>query len=172
MDIWSNKYNVIAIDPPWPISKIKRDVRPNQVSMDYPVMSVEDICNLDIKGIADSKCILFLWAINQYLDIALDLISYWGFKFHILITWDKQNGMCLYGFHRRTEFVLVGFKGSMDIYPKRKAMPTIITESSWGRHSVKPNIFYQWAETFGDRRIDMFARKERLGWDVWGNEVL
>jgi len=38
-------------------------------------------------------------------------------------------------------------------------------------HSRKPDIFYEWAETFGDKRIDMFARNKRNGWDVWGNEV-
>jgi len=172
MDIWSNRYNVIVVDPPWDIGKIVRNVRPNQgPTLDYPTMSIEEICNLDIRGIADDSCVLFLWTINQYLDVALDILSYWGSKFHLLITWDKQNGMCLFGFHRRTEFVLVGFKGRIEMYPHRKAMPTLISESSWGKHSVKPDIFYQWAEMFGEKRVDIFARRQRLGWDVWGNEV-
>jgi len=172
MDIWNNKYDVIVIDPPWDIGKIIRKVRPKQgPTLDYPTMSIGEIASLEIKKIATDDCVLFLWTINQYLGTAIDLVSFWGFRFHLLITWDKQNGMCLFGFHRRTEFVLVGFKGKIEMYPHRKAMPTIITESSWGKHSVKPDIFYQWAETFGDKKVDLFARRQRPGWDCWGNEV-
>ena len=34
------KYRTIVIDPPWEIEKIQREVRPNQIEMDYPTMSV------------------------------------------------------------------------------------------------------------------------------------
>src|ERR1035437_8099189 len=31
-------FETIVIDPPWPMAKIERDVRPNQVEFDYPTM--------------------------------------------------------------------------------------------------------------------------------------
>lgn len=34
------KYDVIVIDPPWPMEKIERDCRPNQHAFDYPTMDV------------------------------------------------------------------------------------------------------------------------------------
>ena len=36
-------YRTIVIDPPWPVQKILRDVRPNQDVFDYPTVTVEDI---------------------------------------------------------------------------------------------------------------------------------
>jgi hypothetical protein len=32
-------YETIIIDPPWPMTKIERDVRPNQEGFDYPTMN-------------------------------------------------------------------------------------------------------------------------------------
>jgi len=39
----SGVYDVIVIDPPWPMEKIERDVRPNQVAFDYPTMSEDEL---------------------------------------------------------------------------------------------------------------------------------
>lgn len=56
------------------------------------------------------------------------------------------------------------------MYPKGKAIPTVFTGKS-NRHSEKPDEFYQMIEPMGSKRLDVFARKERKGWDVFGNEV-
>ena len=57
----NKKYQIIVIDPPWEIQKISKRVRPNQIDMDYPMMSLKEISGLPINQIADDKCILFLW---------------------------------------------------------------------------------------------------------------
>ena len=167
----NKKYNVITIDPPYPIKKILRKVRPNQKkNLDYPTMSLEEIKALPIHSISEENSVCFLWTIQKYLKEAFDILECYGFKYQRIITWDKKNGMCLFGFHHRTEFTLFGYKGKLEIYPHKKAMPTIIIEYC-NVHSRKPNIFYKWAETFGDKRIDIFAREKREDWDVWGDEV-
>ena len=61
-------------------------------------------------------------------------------------------------------------KGKM---PKAKRIDT-----TWwnvkrtANHSKKPEFFQDLIETVSDApRLEMFARREREGWDVWGNEV-
>lgn len=164
------KYQVIYVDPPWQVKKIKRAVRPNQTHMDYPMMSLNDIKALPIQDISEARSVCFLWTTHAYLPHTFDVLKEWGFKYQRTITWDKHNGMCLFGFHHRTEFLLFGYKGKIDMYPRRKAFPTLI-EGKSARHSAKPLEARDWIAPFGDRRIELFARERVEGWDAWGNEV-
>ena len=166
------KYQIIYADPPWNVKKVIRKVRPNQGDMDYPTMSLSEIKNLGInlRQYLDDNCKLFLWATQAYLPHAFDVMKEWGFKYQRTITWDKQNGMCLFGFHHRTEFLLSGYRGKIKIYPRQKAFPTIVVAKS-PRHSEKPQVFRDLIEPFGEPRLELFARKKVEGWDCWGNEV-
>lgn len=164
-------YSVVYADPPWPVKKIVRKVRPNQTAeLDYPTMPVEEIEKLPVSSICREDCTLWLWTTHAYLRKAFAVMDSWGFKYQRAITWDKQNGMCLFGFHHRTEFLLFGYKGRLEMYPRRKAVPTIVTAKS-ERHSSKPNIFRDLISTFGEPRIELFARDKVSGWDHWGNFV-
>lgn len=164
------KYAVIYADPPWDIKKSQRKSRPNQVSMDYPVMSLDAIKSLPVESLAEDDSVLFLWTIQSYLPKAFDVMEAWGFKYQRVITWDKQNGMCWHGFHQRTEFLLFGYKGKIDPFPKRKAFPTLV-QAKTDRHSKKPQIFRDLISPFGVPRIELFAREKADGWDSWGNEI-
>ncbi len=166
----NKKYQIIYADPPWPVKKILRKVRPNQVEMDYPTMSVEDIKALPVASLADDNASLFLWTTHKFLPVSFEVMTAWGFKYQRTITWDKQNGMCLFGFHHRTEFLLFGYKGKIQMYPERKAIPTLIVANS-PRHSEKPAVIRSMIEVFGMTRLELFARQKVAGWDCWGNEV-
>ena len=171
------KYQIIVADPPWEIKKIIKRVRPNQVNMDYPMMTLEQIKALPINTISDDNCMLFLWTIDKYLYDSKSVLEAWGFKYHLTMAWDKTNGLAMYGFNRQTEFILVGFKGKFDAYPARKTIRTSFTAKS-PYHSAKPDLFYEMLDVLPyNPRIDIFARRERKGilikskWDCWGNEV-
>ncbi len=69
-----------------------------------------------------------------------------------------------------TEFLLLGRKGKM---PNVKRIDT-----TWwnvkrtNKHSKKPEFFQELIETVSDApRLEMFARRKRVGWDIWGNEL-
>jgi N6-adenosine-specific RNA methylase IME4 len=72
-------YNVIVIDPPWPIEKIQRDCRPNQIDMDYEVMNLDQIESMKIPAAED--CHVWLWTTHKYLPAAFALLNTWGLKY-------------------------------------------------------------------------------------------
>lgn len=168
------KYQIIVIDPPWQVKKIQNKQRPNQVEMDYPMMSIDDIKKMPIKGIADENCWLFLWTTQKYLWESKSILEHWGFHHKLTMVWEKtygrSAGMALYGFRWNAEFILVGVLGKKDMFPKSKLIPAVFQAENI-RHSQKPDKFYTMIEPLGENRIDIFARQKRLGWDVWGNEV-
>lgn len=165
------KYSVIYADPPWPVKKIIRKSRPNQkLSLDYKTMTLDDIINYPVLNMSEENCCLFLWTTHAFLPKSFFVMEKWGFKYQRTIVWDKGNGMCLFGFHHRTEFLLFGYKGKIEMYPKRKAFPTVIFAKS-KRHSHKPQIFRDLIEPFGETRIELFARERVFGWDAVGDEL-
>ena len=164
------KYKVIVVDPPWKLKKANRKVRPNQKYMDYKMMSLKEIKDLPIEILADENSVLFLWVINKYIFEAKDILEGWGFNYHLVMAWDKGNGMPMFRFRRQTEFVVVGFKGKHPIFPNGKLIPTSFSFKS-KKHSAKPDEFYKMIEVFNGPRIDIFARQRHEGFDAWGDEV-
>jgi N6-adenosine-specific RNA methylase IME4 len=171
------KYQIIVVDPPWEIKKIIKKVRPNQINMDYPMMPLNEIKKLPINDISNDKCIIFVWTIDKYLYQTPEILKEWGFNYHLTMSWDKTNGMAMFGFNRQTEFIVVGLKGKHEAYPSRKTIRTSFTAKS-EYHSHKPDEFYIMLDELPyNPRIDIFARNKRNNiliknnWDVWGNEV-
>jgi N6-adenosine-specific RNA methylase IME4 len=170
----NKKYDIIVIDPPWPIKKITTKQRPNQTHMDYKLMTVYDIAALNIASLAKDKSYCFLWTIQKYLFNTKEILEGWGFNHLLTMGWKKEygrsSGMALYGFRWNLEFILVGTKGKFPALPKQKLVKACFSAVNEG-HSKKPDDFYNSIAHLGKDKIDMFARKERDGWDVWGDEV-
>ena len=167
------KYRTILADPPWKLQSMSRTAWKvnSPLSDKYPVMDLKQIKNLSVQLLADDDCSLFLWCTHSTLGKALEVMRCWGFKYHCVITWDKKSGFSLWGFHRRTEMLLYGWIGKININQKGKYIPTIVTETKT-KHSSKPEIIYQLLESNTRKpRIELFAREKHEGWDVWGNEV-
>ncbi len=168
------KYQIIVVDPPWKVKKIANRQRPNQVEMDYSMMSIDEICRLPIADIADEDCWCFLWTTQKYLWDSKSILEGWGFNHLLTMVWEKtygkSAGMPLYGFRWNGEFILVGTKGKKTMFPKTKLIPAVFSAENI-RHSQKPQRFYDLVEPLGETRIDIFARSKRKGWDVWGDEV-
>ena len=74
-------------DPPWPErggGKVKRGA-----DRHYPLMSVKAICELPVARLFQENAHLYLWATNNYLPAALEVMAVWGFRYVSTITWGK-----------------------------------------------------------------------------------
>ena len=170
-------YEVLVIDPPWPIDGYQRPARPDQgVDAPYPKMSIEDIIDLEIPALPQS--IVFLWTTNKFVLDAISTIESWEFDYRYTMIWSKRTkgnkptGMSLPGGPtHNAEFIIVGTRGGF----KFETTKQFWVLNSWpvGEHSEKPDAFYELVERVcgSDNRIDMFARKERKGWKAWGLEA-
>jgi len=167
----AGKYRTIVIDPPWPIEKIERDVRPNQITIDYPTMTLEEIRDkVNVSGMAfEDGCHVYLWVTHKHLPDGLWLFREWGVNYQCLLTWVKNVGITPYSWMYSTEHVLFGRIGSLQLLQlgKRLDFAAKVRE-----HSRKPEIFYEIVkEVSPEPRIDMFAREPHGGFETWGNET-
>jgi N6-adenosine-specific RNA methylase IME4 len=171
LPIVEGKYGTIVIDPPWPIEKIERDVRPNQVAFDYPIMSEQELAAFPVADMAADDCHLFCWTTQKSLPVAFRLLDAWGFRYVFTMVWHKPGGFQPIGLAQYNgEFVLYGRRGS-PAFAETKAFPCVFCAER-REHSRKPDEFYEMIKrvTF-DGRIDVFSRELRDGFDQFGNET-
>lgn len=177
----SKKYKIIYADPPWSFNNKKTGgSMKSGASAQYDTMSLDKLKNLDVESLCDDDCVLIMWWVGSQPVEAVELCKSWGFKFSNMtgFVWDKLTvkGNPHFGMGHSTrasvECALIGYRGKLKNIIKshsvrsRHSLPV-------GRHSQKPNKFRKLCvELCGDvPRLEMFARQQTDGWDVFGNEV-
>lgn len=173
------KYKTIYADPPWWETgggKIKRGA-----DRHYPLMKTVDICTLQVNGehvshLAEDNAHLYLWTTNNFLSDALRVMDHWGFEYKTMITWVKEGRPGLGQYYRGlTEHCLFGVRGVLPYRQTsegKRAQGITAFTAPRGEHSEKPEEMRRMIERVSaGPYIELFARREAPGWDVWGNEV-
>jgi len=159
-------WNVIVIDPPWPIAG-GYDPQGRRAANPYPTMSIEDIRAITLPATDD--CVLWLWVTNLNMHDGLHILEHWGFELRNIMTWAKPSfgiGRWLRG---QTEHCLLATRGN-PLFTAESA--STLLQAARTEHSAKPDAFYVMVEQVcHGRKLDYFSRKHRDGWDSYGDEA-
>lgn len=180
---WPTKnYGTIVADPPWPLrgGKNGKAAYSKTMSADtqYPLMSFKQIRELRVLDVAMPDSHLYLWAVSMYLPEALEVMRVWGFRYVTNRVWYMDDDSVGLGQYYRTkhQLCLFGVRGqppyARDGDGKRPCVDSAFPHARMG-HSRKPWDVHEGAELVSPGpRIELFARRQRKGWDSWGNELL
>lgn len=158
--------STILANPPWDCLQVGGN---RGAVHQYELLPVEEIARLPVSGLAAANAHLWLWVTNASLFAGAAVMEAWGFTYRSILTWVKPRfGMGQY-LRTQTEHLLLGTRG--------RAPVLFRGQGSWfyapvQEHSHKPEEQYAIIERLSPGPyLELFARRPRLGWEVWGNEV-
>jgi N6-adenosine-specific RNA methylase IME4 len=164
-------YGVIYADPPWSF-KAYSDLSGLDSAADqhYPCLETAEIAALPVPAADDA--VLFLWSTVPHLPEALEVLRAWGFTYKSAMFWNKPREALGSWTRNSVEILLIAARGTIPAPAPGEGPPQLI-EAPRGRHSEKPEVFAEHIERLFPNvpKLEMFARKARPGWDVWGNEA-
>lgn len=170
------KYRIIYADPPWQYGGEQHGSGAAQdtvLETHYGTMTIDQICQMDVSGMAADDSVLFLWATVPLLREGLRVMEAWGFDYKTHFVWDKVLHNVGHYNSVRHELLLVGGRGRS--VPDVAELADSVYSEERTEHSRKPEWFRQWIDSHytGGARIELFRRGVApAGWTVSGNEVI
>lgn len=182
------KYKIIYADPPWDYGgkmqydrttikdeniDFKKEIFISSSRFKYPTLKLKQLKELDVAAIADEDCLLFMWTTGPQFANSIELGKAWGFEYKtVAFVWDKRIHNPGRYTLSQTEFVIVFKKGKI---PTPRGVRNIrqLVSILRGKHSEKPEeIILNITKMFPvQEKIELFARKNYVGWDNWGLEI-
>ena len=179
------RYACLLGDPPWPFATYNGPKVPQRAEeQHYATMTIGEIAALPVAEITAPDAVLFLWFTWPVLEGALEIIDAWGFTYKTCaFAWLKADVSTIdlfpdpkladmtlgYWTRANSEVCLLATRGK----PKRLSAGVrqgIIEPRR--QHSRKPDCVHGRIERLvGGPRLELFARQQRPGWDVAGNDV-
>ena len=169
------KYRIIYADPPWQYGDTREGLEGwegTAAESHYPTMSIVELCALSILPIVANEAVLFIWVTSPLLAECWPVIEAWGFKYKASFVWDKKRPN--FGNYNsvRHELLLICTRGSC-LPDGENGVDSVQVLERMARHSEKPIEFVEIIESMykTGRKVELFSRAKREGWDSWGNEV-
>ena len=136
-------------------------------------MSLEEICALPVGRVCHDRCDALLWSPTPMLEQALSVIRAWGFEYRNRVRLGQaadaeQGNIC--GSVTSTCSLLVV---AICQHPRQPTVPTRSSRLRAESTAASRTMLYALIERmYPDLpRIELFARREREGWDRWGKEA-
>ena len=188
-----NHYRVILADPPWRYLTWSEKGAGKSPDNHYQTMTLDEIKALPIRDIAAKDCVLFMWVIDSHVELAMEVVKAWGFKYKTVgFYWAKTNKdgsfftgtghwtranpehafECYLGDgNEEAERCFLATTGKPGRRQEGKNVPRLIV-SPRREHSRKPDETHDRIERLVDGPyLELFARADKEGWTVWGNET-
>ena len=165
-------FDIVVADPPWKFSS-NSVAKPGRNAMrHYPCMSDMEICALPVETWVGRDALLFLWTTAPMLERSMAVYKDWGFKYVSQLIWIKDKVGTGFWVRNRHEIVLIAKRGKFPC-PKPAPFGDSVITGQQREHSRKPEALQNqidiiWPHT---RKLEMFARRARPGWTVWGNQI-
>lgn len=178
--IGDKKYKTILADPPWQFQNRTGKMAPEHKRLSrYETMKLSEIIDLPVSRIVEDTAHLYLWVPNALLPDGLLVMQAWGFQYKSNLIWHKirkdggsdGRGVGFY-FRNVTEIILFGVRGknARTLAHGRRQVNFMAAQKR--EHSRKPDEQYDVIEACSPGPyLELFARGERAGWDVWGNQA-
>ena len=173
-------YRTIYADPPWQFQNRTGKVAPEHKRLKrYETMSLDEIKRLPVSEAAGEKSHLYLWVPNALLPEGLEIMKAWGFEYKTNIIWEKVRtdgqpdgrGVGFY-FRNVTEILLFGIHGKNNRTLQAGRSQVNLIRSIKREHSRKPDEIIPIIEACSSGPyLELFARGDRPGWDMWGNQA-
>lgn len=177
----TGRYRTIVADPPWDypggVSAGGTPGKPvTSYELPYSSMTLDEIKALRVSDVALDDAWLALWTTNRYLVHAFNVLDAWGFTYRQCLVWHKLGPSPFGGTWapNGAEFLLAAARGNPPV-KARWPEPSVITTNRMGAgsHSRKPEVWMDLVEHCCDGPyLEMFSRRNRLGWDTWGDQAL
>jgi N6-adenosine-specific RNA methylase IME4 len=167
-------YDIAVIDPPMPFETWSAKGQGKSPSRHYRMMTLAEIEALPVRELLYKDAVVLLWGQGCRLHQHMALLTAWGVTFKTEIAWRKvtRNGKPHWGTGKwarnQHDPILLGTVGKPHCFALPSCFDGIVRE-----HSRKPDEFYRMLveKTPGLRRVDVFARERRDGFDCWGDEL-
>lgn len=165
------RYGVIVADPPWPYDV---PVGRGAIKHQYKTMTMAEIWAMPVSKLASDDCALFLWGTWPKLPQVLTTCFQWGFEYVTGLPWIKMSNSTSisYGIGHWvrgcSEFIFIGKRGNVSP-PRLEGFLGLLSPNL--QHSRKPDSVHEIAEALPGPYLELFARRPRPGWDVFGNDI-
>ncbi|CAN7583178.1 MT-A70 family methyltransferase [Devosia sp. LjRoot16] len=170
------KFGVILTDDEWEHRAWSDAGLGKAPANHYPVSSLDELKKRDVVSLAAPDCALLMWSTAPHLAQAIELMAHRGFEYKTCSIWKKiypgDGHGTGYWFWIDHEILLVGTRGNPPA-PAPGTQWRSVIEAPVGRHSEKPEIFYELIEAYFPTlpKIELNAREKREGWARWGYEA-
>lgn len=156
----------------------------------YDVMTFDRIKALPVGDLFADDAAIFMWVIQAMLPEAFELVESYGFKLNtVAFYWfkmlpsqeeqprlfmsneDMKMGM---GYHTRAEVEQCWLATRGKGYKRQDAGVRQAIFAPLRAHSRKPEEAVRRIERLagpGVPKVELFARRRRAGWTVWGNQI-